>query len=129
VSDEIKSTFSDACLDHILTVEGKNWLQYDDLADTIDTYLANHTHEGRPKTSGQASSKFHWSNVNSSRNANANNSRANNASGYSNNSEKKPNFAQSGKRDAKVVGGASESKNGGKNRGLCYIRQSPNHRQ
>jgi hypothetical protein len=52
-----------------------------------------------------------------------------NASGYSNNSANKPNFAQSGKSDAKVGGGATESKNGGKNKGLCYICQSPNHRQ
>jgi flagellar biosynthesis GTPase FlhF len=124
VADKIKSTLSEACLDYILTVESNNWLQCDDLADTIDTYLANHTYEGRPKTSGQASSKFHSSNVNSSRKANANN-----ASGYSNNSANKPNYAQSGKSDAKVGGGATESKNGGKNKRLCYICQSPNHRQ
>jgi hypothetical protein len=129
VADKIKSTLSEACLDHILTVEGNKWLQCDDLADTIDTYLANHTCEGRPKTSGQASSKFHSSNVNSSRKANANNSRASNAIGYSNNSANKPNYAQSGKSDAKVGGGATESKNDGKNKGLCYICQSPNHRQ
>jgi hypothetical protein len=129
VADKIKSTLSEACLDHILTVEGNEWLQCDDLADTIDTYLANHTYEGRPKTSGQASSKFHSSNVNSSRKANANNLRASNASGYSNNSANKPNYAQSGKSDAKVGGGATESKNGDKNKGLCYICQSPNHRQ
>jgi hypothetical protein len=119
VADKIKSTLSEACLDHILTVEGNEWLQCDNLADTIDTYLANHTYEGRPKTSGQASSKFHSSNVNSSRKANANNSRASNASGYSNNSANKPNYAQSGKSDAKVGGVATESKNGGKNKGLA----------
>jgi flagellar biosynthesis GTPase FlhF len=62
---KIKYTLSEACLDHILTVEGNEWLQCEDLADTIDTYLANHTYEGRPKTSGQANSKFHLSNVNS----------------------------------------------------------------
>jgi hypothetical protein len=129
VADKIKSTLSEACLDHILTVEGNKWLQCDDLADTIDTYLANHTYEGRPKTSGQASSKFHSSNVNSSRKANANNSRANNASGYSNNSANKSNYAQSDKSDAKVGGVATENRNGGKNKGLCYICQSPNHQQ
>jgi hypothetical protein len=129
VADKIKSTLSEACLDYFLTVEGNKWLQCEDLADTVDTYLANHTYEGRPQTSGQASSKFHASNVNSSRKANANNSRASNASDYSNNSANKPNYAQSGKSDAKVGGVATESKNGGKNIGLCYICQSPNHRQ
>jgi hypothetical protein len=44
VADKIKSTLSEACLDHILTVEGSKWLQCDDLADTIYTYLANHTY-------------------------------------------------------------------------------------
>jgi hypothetical protein len=129
VADKIKSTLSEACLNHIMTVEDNKWLQCDDLADTIDTYLANHTYEGRPKTFGQASWKFHSSNVHSSRKPNANNSRASNASGYGNNNANKPNYAQSGKSDAKVGGVANESKNGGKNRGLCYICQSPNHRQ
>jgi hypothetical protein len=130
VADKIKSTLSEARLDHTLTVEGNKWLQCEDLADTIDTYLSNHTYEGRPKTPGQASSKFYSSSVNSSRKANANNSRASNASGYSNNSAcNRPNYAQSGKSDAKVGCGATESKNGGKNKGLCYICHSPNHRQ
>jgi hypothetical protein len=129
VADKIKSTLSEACLHHILTVEGNKWLQCDDLADTVDTYLANHIYEGRLKMSGQASSKFYSTHVNSSRKANANNSRISNARGYSNNSASKPNYAQSGKSDAKVGGGATESKNGGKNKGLCYICQSPNHMQ
>jgi hypothetical protein len=129
VADKCKPTLSEACLDHILTAEGNKWMQCDDLADTLDTYLANHTYEGRPKTSGQAGSKFHSFNVNSSRKANANISRASNASGYSNNSANKSSYAQSGKSDAKVGGVATESKNGGKNKGLCYICQSPNYRE
>ena len=50
VADKIKSTLSEACLDHVLTAEGSDWLKCDDLADRVDIYLANHTHEGRPKT-------------------------------------------------------------------------------
>jgi hypothetical protein len=44
-------------------------------------------------------------------------------------SANKPNYAQSGKSDAKVDCGAPESKNGCTNKGPCYICQSPNHRQ
>jgi hypothetical protein len=49
VADKLKSTLSEACLDHVLTAEGNTWQKCDDLADTIDTYLANHTHDGHTK--------------------------------------------------------------------------------
>jgi hypothetical protein len=81
VADKLKSTLSEACLDHVLTAEGNTWQKCDDLADTIDTYLANHTHDGRTKTSSSANASkqhFNASDVNSSRKWNVNNSRSGN---------------------------------------------------
>ena len=49
VADKIKSTLPEACLNHVLTSEGKTWLECDALANTCDIYFANHTVEGRPK--------------------------------------------------------------------------------
>jgi hypothetical protein len=49
VADRIKSKLSEASLDHVLTAEDNDWLQCYDLADMVDIYLANYTHEGQPK--------------------------------------------------------------------------------
>jgi chemotaxis protein histidine kinase CheA len=49
IADKIKSTLTEACLNHVLTAEGDSWLDCDDLANVVDIYFANHTAEGRPK--------------------------------------------------------------------------------
>jgi hypothetical protein len=65
VADKIKSTLPEACLDHVLTSEGKTWLECDALADTCDIYFANHTVDGRPKS---VRSEFRARNNNASEN-------------------------------------------------------------
>jgi hypothetical protein len=65
VADKIKSTLPEACLDHVLTSEGKTWLECDALADTCDIYFVNHTVEGRPKS---VRSEFRARNNNASEN-------------------------------------------------------------
>jgi len=50
VSDKIKSTLPEACLDHVLTAQGDTWLECDALANIVDIYFANHTNEGRPRS-------------------------------------------------------------------------------
>jgi uncharacterized membrane protein len=52
--DRIKTSLPDHVLKHILAIEATQkdgWLQHDTLADAIDLYMANHWHDGRPKTS------------------------------------------------------------------------------
>jgi hypothetical protein len=52
--DRIKTSLPDHVLKHILAIEATQkdgWLQHDALADAIDLYMANHWHDGRPKTS------------------------------------------------------------------------------
>jgi hypothetical protein len=133
VADKLKSTLSEACLDHVLTAEGNTWQKCDDLADTIDTYLANHTHDGRTKTSNSANASkqhFNASDVNSSRKWNVNNSRGGNGNASVNNR---------GSSNASFTNKTQENKNSKfasnanpasiKGKGLCYICQSPSHRQ
>jgi hypothetical protein len=53
VSDRIKSTLADDCLNHVLSVEATvddGWLACDRLCDVIDTFYANRT-KGRPNAS------------------------------------------------------------------------------
>jgi hypothetical protein len=50
VSDRIKSTLVEGCLNHVLSVESNTdsgWLNYDKLSDVIDTYYANRV-DGKP---------------------------------------------------------------------------------
>jgi hypothetical protein len=50
VSDRIKSTLAEGCLNHVLSVESNTdggWLSYDKLSDVIDTYYANRV-DGKP---------------------------------------------------------------------------------
>jgi hypothetical protein len=49
VAFKIRSTLPEACLDHVLTSQGKTLLECDALANKRDSYFANHTVEGRPK--------------------------------------------------------------------------------
>ena len=39
ISDKIKFTLPEACLDHVLTAEGDTWLECEALENTIDIYF------------------------------------------------------------------------------------------
>ena len=54
LSDKIKSTLSESCLNHILSCESNTelgWLEMSQLADQVDLYIANHPGD-RPKVAG-----------------------------------------------------------------------------
>ena len=128
VADRIKSTLSEACLDHVLTAEGNDWLKCDNLAERVDIYLANHTHEGRPKhfknagITNPGKANFSTPEAQSSRRWNAGNGNSRNGSGNANaNGRTVP--------ENNVAKSASNTNGGNKNKGLCYICQSPDHRQ
>ena len=125
VADKIKSTLSEACLDHVLTAENEKWLQCDDLADTIDTYLANHTYEGKPKSFrkhidfAQANRTKVNMDVHSQRKV-----PGSNIQGVAINS------TMNNARSAAEYNGEKYAHNvNGKNKGLCFVCQSPSHRQ
>ena len=45
VCDRVKSVLNEGCLGHVLSVEATaadGWLRADELAETVDTYMANH---------------------------------------------------------------------------------------
>ena len=52
ICDRIKSSLSEACLRHVLSVENaseRGWLNVDDLSDAIDKYSACHNNNNRPQ--------------------------------------------------------------------------------
>ena len=52
VCDRIKSSLSEACLRHVLSVENateRGWLDVDGLSDVIDKYSACHNNNNRPQ--------------------------------------------------------------------------------
>ena len=52
LSDRIKSTLGEGCLRHILSVElhaERGWLEAGELAEAVDTYLANHFANDKPR--------------------------------------------------------------------------------
>ena len=52
LSDRIKATLGDGCLRHILSVElhaERGWLDAGELAEAVDTYLANHFANDKPR--------------------------------------------------------------------------------
>ena len=116
ISDKIKSTLPEACLDHVLTAEGDTWLECDALANTIDIYFANHTIEGRPRF---ARSDF--------RNRTGNAHEHVNKVGNANNTV-------TGERGASGVSEAKGVKTGNPSQlvnksGLCFTCHSPGHKQ
>jgi hypothetical protein len=133
VADKLKSTLSEACLDHVLTAEGNTWQKCDDLADTIDTYLANHTHDGRTKTSNSANASkqhFNASDVSSSRKWNVNNSRGGNGNASVNNrGGSNASFRNKTQENKNLKFASNANPASIKSKGLCYICQSPSHRQ
>ena len=124
VADKIKTTLPESCLDHVLTVEGKSWLACKELASTIDIYFANHTYEGRPKTLGFTGRQAKGNPTNQNNHPpNGANTRV--IEGNNNFSGARPVMPNRFK----------DSKNGvspppiGKKSGLCFLCQSPGHRQ
>ena len=52
ICDRIKSSLSEACLRHVLSVENateRGWLDVDGLSDVIDKYSACHNNNNRPQ--------------------------------------------------------------------------------
>ena len=52
ICDRIKSSLSEACLRHVLSVENateRGWLDVDDLSDAIDKYSVCHNNNNRPQ--------------------------------------------------------------------------------
>ena len=52
ICDRIKSSLSEACLRHVLSVENateRGWLDVDGLSDAIDKYSACHNNNNRPQ--------------------------------------------------------------------------------
>jgi hypothetical protein len=124
VADKIKTLLPEACLDHVLTVEGNSWLKCEELANTIDTYFANHTHDGRPRSgNNDCGSKQ----VNSRSISNWNKS-LNVADVQGNPQSGNPiNLNPTNQRQNSLKQGG-QSQQQFKNV-LCYICQSPNHKQ
>ena len=50
MADKMKTVLPEMFLEHVLTAEGNSWFKCEDLASTTDTYFANHSYDGRPKT-------------------------------------------------------------------------------
>jgi len=112
----------------VLTAEGNDWLKCDNLAERVDIYLANHTHEGRPKhfknagitTPGKAN--FSTPEAQASRKWNAGNGNSRNGGGNANANGRTV-------QEHNVAKSANNISGGNKNKGLCYSCQSPDHRQ
>ena len=54
VCDRVKSVLNEGCLRHVLSVEAAaadGWLRADKLAEIVDTYMANHFSNDRPRAS------------------------------------------------------------------------------
>ncbi|HNJ38603.1 MAG TPA: RNase H-like domain-containing protein [Nitrosomonas sp.] len=118
VSDKIKSTLPEACLDHVLTMEGDKWLECDALANVVDIYFANHTVEGQPK---YFRSDFKTR------------TRGDQASGHVANkaSHDKQNFAKNSQENASRESKGARTGNfaPGDKSGLCFKCHSPGHKQ
>lgn len=113
---------------HMLTAVGEKGLKCEELADTVDNYLANPTYKGRSKSTCHAHSNkrlHHVSDANSPRKSNASNWRVSNTSGKSDDVIKanSTDRAQDGKSTAKFGNAANETKNGRKKKGLRYFCQ------
>ena len=115
------------CLDHVLTVEGNSWLKCDELANTIDTYFANHSYDGRPKL---ASNSFRNKQVSSQSSGNQTHKPLNMtgitpSANITSSSMTYMNQRQDGLTGSKP---GSQSQQQVKSV-LCFICQSPNHKQ
>jgi hypothetical protein len=124
IADKIKSTLTEACLNHVLTAEGDSWLNCDDLANVVDIYFANHTAEGRPKmTRPEFKNRGHVAEnvVRKPNNGNyVSETRANPMAGTVS--------SMGSPRDVKGASGGNNNQPASKS-GLCFICNSPSHKR
>ena len=129
VADKIKTVLPETCLDHVLTAEGNSWLKCEDLASTIDTYFANHSYDGRPKTVSSFGGKHANNQLSGSFNNRdcklTNDARSGTQTGNASGNSTNANHRQGGSTGQKP-GVLSQPPSRSV---LCFICQSPSHKQ